>query len=97
MTPVKVLFGLVARYAPLDDASHAKSLNEAIDWWNEIRVDDDAPVPTKPLDKLLVKYKKWAGKWYGVVFHGIMYILLVRWIQDFMSGKDDVYASKYVD
>ena len=97
MTPIKTLFRLLVRFVPMEDGEYTKSLDEATNWYNEIPVYKEGMEGLKGFQLLMAKYKLWAGKWYGVVAHSILYIILVRGIQDFMAGEEKADATKFVD
>lgn len=84
MNPIDLIFKLLSKFVPMDDASYSKAYSEGKDWWLQIRIDSD----TKD-NGILVMYKKFATKWYGVVAHAILYLVLFKEITNILSSNNN--------
>jgi hypothetical protein len=89
MRPIDALFKVLHRYAWQDEKDYGKTLGEAQDWYDAIPADENSIAEATGMEKLKRKAKAWCINWYGKVAMAILYIIVVRWVEDFMHGRDD--------
>ena len=80
MTLVRLIFLLFAKFIPVSEQERSALNNEAELWFDKCKEESGL--------------RKWiydiSCLWYVKVLFGILYILFIRWIYDFMNPREDI-------
>jgi hypothetical protein len=82
MNPIKLVFRILQEFSLLDVDDYAKYRAEAMDWWDQIRIDKDVPEDKRDWQYHL---KVKTSVWYVAVGIACLYFPLKRWLNDLVS------------
>lgn len=85
MNPIRLLFKLIAEFSLMDESDYALYYEKAKEWWDSIRIDDDA----EDQKSLKYKIKIWCTKWYVAVGIAFLYFPTKRMLMDMVEPPEE--------
>lgn len=90
MNPIEFLFKLLLKFGAIEAEKFPQLREQGIEWYSKIHIDKESNESSenkKP--EIIRRVKAFSEQWYGQVTWAILYILMVRWIWDFMNPQRD--------